>query len=531
MSKKQSSIRYFFNQIDLYGLTFPLRFRKHNAYHTYCTIILSLITIIGISAIILYFLIKNFQRIDFSIITNTEHIYKKHLFSFINNPFLVGYVNNEGKAVEIDPKYLTITLDKNDHYPEKNEKGIIHLRRESIPIILEKCKIGIHFNESDIIEMLKNFEYENYLCPVPGQNLSIGGRWGDNVHGYDMLEFHVIKCENTTQKQICHSLEEMEHFFKNSYFHIIYLAQSLDHYNIKNPIKKKFRSEIFFMTKLVKRYYYYFIPGKYISDDGLIFTNYKYYDFFEYEKTIIDFVEKEDQDYYSGINIAEIAFSSIDKFITIKRKYPKILDSLGNIGGWIKIILIVCQCISRYFSEKIFLVDIINSISQPSNSKNNNVIKKVSEKGICKFKYFIKNENNINVKSQNSVISKKLKENKSENFDLLNINIENKLSKMENKYVNLTFFEYCLPLWVMKKYHKYSFFLNYKDFIYKDISLEVLVPIIERLIKNNILEANNESKQFLSKMSSTLFQYNNMNKGKYKHIPKKIKFLTEFPFN
>ena len=90
MSKKQSSIRYFFNQIDLYGLTFPLRFRKHNAYHTYCTIILSLITIIGISAIILYFLIKNFQRIDFSIITNTEHIYKKHLFSFINNPFLVG---------------------------------------------------------------------------------------------------------------------------------------------------------------------------------------------------------------------------------------------------------------------------------------------------------------------------------------------------------------------------------------------------------------------------------------------------------
>ena len=61
--------------------------------------------------------------------------------------------------------------------------------------------------------------------------------------------------------------------------------------------------------------------------------------------------------------------------------------------------------------------------------------------------------------------------------------------------------------------------------------MEVLVPIIERLIKNNILEANNESKQFLSKMSSTLFQYNNMNKGKHKNIPKKIKFLTEFPFN
>ena len=79
-------------------------------------------------------------------------------------------------------------------------------------------------NKSDwylLVLLIMDFEFENYLCPVPGQNLSIGGRWGDNVHGYDMLEFHVIKCENTTEKQICHNFEDMELFFKNSYFHII----------------------------------------------------------------------------------------------------------------------------------------------------------------------------------------------------------------------------------------------------------------------------------------------------------------------
>ena len=516
MSEDQSSIRHFFNQIDLYGLTFPLRFRKHNAYNTLCGITLSLITILGMSAVVLFFIIKNFKRSDFSIITNTEHLYRKHLFNFTNNPFLVGYVNNKGRPVEIDPTYLTITLDKNDHYPERNDKGTVDVRRESVPIALEKCKIGVHFNESDVIEMIKDFEYENYLCPVPGQNLSIGGRWGDNVHGYDMLEFHVIKCENTTEKQICHSFEELELFFKNSYFHIIYLAQSLDHYDVKNPIKKKFRSEIFLIvTQLVKRYYYYFLPGEYISDDGLIFTNYKYYDYFEYERTVIDFVDKEDQDYYSGATIAEVAFSSIDKFTTVKRKYSKIQDSLGNIGGWIRIILVVCQCISDYFSEKIFLVDIINSISK-THHKNNQMIKlKDSEKASSKINNFIINENPNN-KSQNSIFLNKPKENKSENFDLLNMNIDKKLSKSENKHVNLSFFEYFLPLWAMENNPKYSFFLDYKDFIYKDISLEVLVPLIERLLKHTMLKAKDESKQFLSRMSSTLFQYNNMTNGRYK---------------
>ena len=513
-----STFFYILSKIDLYGLTFPLRFRSHKSYSTHIGITLSLVTIFGVTSVVFIFLIKTFKKTEFSIISNTEHLYRKVLFNFTNNPFLVGYVNNEGRAVEIDPSYLTITLDKNDHYPEKNENGIVDVRRESINIKLEKCKIGKHFNESDVIEMIKDFEYENYLCPIPGQNLSVGGRWGDNVHGYDMLEFHVIKCENTTEKQICQTFDKMEKFFKNSYFHIIYLAQSLDHYDAKNPIKRKFRSEIFLIvTQLVKRYYYYFQPGQYISDNGLIFSNYKYFDFFEYERTVIDFVDKEDQEYYSGATIAEVAFSSIDKFTTIKRKYSKLQDSLGNIGGWIRIILVVCQCISDYFSEKIFLVDIIKSISQPLKPKSTIMKLNNDERKSTKVNNFIMNDFNAsNFKSHNSQLSK-LKDNKSDNFDLLSFN-----SIKENKHINLKFCEYFLPLFFMEKFPKYSFFLDYKDFIYKDISIEVLVPLVERLLKNNFNEVkiNENSKQFLSKMSSNFLKYNNLSTRYKKNFKK-----------
>ena len=65
---------------------------------------------------------------------------------------------------------------------KKNEKGIIDVRKVSIPIKLEFCKNDIHFNDNDIKEMIKESEYQNYLCPFTGQNLSFDGRWDDSVH-------------------------------------------------------------------------------------------------------------------------------------------------------------------------------------------------------------------------------------------------------------------------------------------------------------------------------------------------------------
>ena len=61
--------------------------------------------------------------------------------------------------------------------------------------------------------MIKDFEYQNYLCVVPGQNLSIAGRFGDSIHGYDMLEINLIKCENTSDTFNCASEAELEKFY------------------------------------------------------------------------------------------------------------------------------------------------------------------------------------------------------------------------------------------------------------------------------------------------------------------------------
>ena len=501
-----SSIRNMFNLIDLYGFTFHLRYKKHKTYNTLCGIILSIITIFGIIGILLFYLIKIINRSDMFLISNKENLNNKQLFNFSNNPILIGYYHN-GRPIEINAKYIRISLDKNDHYPDKDEDGIINIRRESTSIKLEKCDINIHFNNTYIKELIKEVEYEKYLCPVPGQNLSIGGRWSDNIHGYDILEFHVIKCENTTKNKNCKSEEEMQPYFENAYLSIIYLAQSLDHYDFYNPIKEKFRSEMFsIVNSLVKRYYYYFLPGKYISDNGFIFNNIKTFDFFEYNGLVADFIEKEEQEYYSKSVLAEVCLTSVDKVITYERKYFKLEDYLGNIAGCIKFILIIGQFINDSFSEKIFLLDIINYISSPF-SKN---ISRLKIKKIDDFnkENQIKEGNNINNKLRFSKISMMItmKENKNENFNYSNFPIiEKKIIKKHNlenkKNIKLKIFEFLLPLCLIKKNNKNYLFLFYKDLIYRGISLEKLIPLIERILKSNII--NNNENDYLTIMNSS----------------------------
>jgi hypothetical protein len=505
-------------KVDLYGLSFPLRYEAHHEYNTVCGVTLSLTTIFGMTVIVLIFIVNNFKRKSVSVIQNSEQLYEKRILNFSRVPLLIGFVNDGGRPVAIDPRYIRISFDKNDHYPEINKEGIMFLRRESTPISLEYCDLNKHFNnESYVIEMIKDFEYQNYLCVVPGQNLSIAGRFGDSIHGYDMLEIHLIKCENSTEKQDCATYEEIEKFYTNSYMSILYLSEALEHYDTNNPIRKSFRSEVFMIvSNTVKRYYYYFAPGEYISDDGYIFSFKKFYEFFEYQNTAIDFVDKEDQSYYSGQTLIEVSFSSVDKFITYERSYPKIQDSLGNIGGWIRIILTVCQFLSNYFSEKIFILDIINKItvfkdkkkvnnlSIRNNSKNkvNNSEKSDKQnqnykkyKDIVKNNNYISNDstsrNNIQISrnSNNLFNTKDFGGKTAQNIEQLN---QNQTTNSELKYtftinqkekIRISCIEYILPFWVLEKNKKHAYIILFKKCLYKDISLEVLIPLVERLSK------------------------------------------------
>ena len=529
----------FYQTIDLYGLSIPLRYNQRIKFNTLCGSILSIITILIIISILINFTISILNHKNFSIIQNTIQITKKNIINFSKIPLLIGFINDGGRPLKIDETYLEIILDKNDHYPEKDENGIMKLKRISKRIKLEYCDLNKHFgNDKNIINLIKDYEYQNYLCPIPNQNLSIGGRWGDSVHGYDMLEFHIVKCENNTFKNNCKSDFEMKKFFKNSYMSIIYLSQALNHHNINHPINFNFRSEVFLIvSEQVKRYYYYFLPGEYISDNGFFFVNKKKFDFYDYQTTIIDFVDEEDQSFYSDKTLIEVSFSCMDRFVKVERYYQKFQDCFGNVGIYIRIIFEIFQFISNYFSEKIFLIDVINNIFPPKNDnknnkdsnnnnncKNNNLkIKKNDYKNDNNFNsnHIILNNNNytnsdfINTnasKIKNNIITTGVKINNFNNthFEISNLNHNNSpqslFINLENRgKIKLTLSEYICPFYLIEKSKKNKIILFYKNFIYNDISIEIIIPLMERISK---MKNINTGHHFISKLNTTFFATN-----------------------
>ena len=539
-----SFLKSLISIIDLYGLSVPLRYQQKSKFNTIIGATLSLITIISIFTVLLIFIVDIFEHKDFKIIQNSEQIYGKKQVDFSKVPILIGFINDSGRPVKIDPSYVRIILDRNDHYPEINSEGIMTLRRESFSIKLEYCDLNVHFyNDTEIIDMIKYYEYDKYLCVVPGQNLTIAGRFGDSIHGYDMLEIHLIKCENTSEKQNCANEEEMNAFYKNSYMSIIYLSEAVDHYDVYNPIRKSFRSEVFLVvSNSVKRYYYYFSPGTYASDTGYIFEKQEVFNYSEYQTTIIDFVDEEDQSFYSGETLVEVAFTSMDRYVHYERIYNKIQDCFGNIGGWIRIILTVCQVVSDFFSEKIFLLEIINTIFfEPDDNKQKKNVKKKKDKNVNdinsasanehlkskissnhlitkslfdvnKTHIFYNNNTNTNTNNQLEIINKNTNNNVNQNNKIKN---NNNLNLINNQKFTFSCIDYFKPFCILNKGGKYKSISFYKNFIYTDISIDLLIPLVERISKMKFDKENikDDNQRFLSKMSSTVV-INNYFKGK-----------------
>ena len=493
--------------IDIYGLTFSLRYNGSFRFQGLIGIILTIISFLSIIIISCIYLANIFKHKSFSIIVSENPIIGKKNIDLSNIPFMIGFLNGVTPR-EIDNTYVSITLDKNVHTVATDEEGKLTFNRESTRIELEKCNSDHLYGLSSYFEKTN---YENFLCPVPGQNLSFAGRNGDTINGYDLLEIHLSKCENSSNI-ICKTNDEIIAYLDNTNINVYYLERSVNHYNITNPIEYFVRSEIFMISTFVlKRYYYFFTHGKYESDKGIIFESLTEWNFFEYSRTISDFVDSEKQSYYSSSTIIEINFTCSNIKKTYRREYDKITNFFGLVSGIFSFFSIVSQIICNFFYEKLFILNFSNSfvkdkkalLKKFTKNFNHNIHKKKLfelEKQNLKNKYALESstiKTNSNLKKNNESYlnnSKNYKEKNNKNFikgkkfelekleterkfeifqetQINNKNNKNSKSKKSNKYSDFN----------IGKFDKKNYLKFFKLYLYKYMSLELIIPTLEKL--------------------------------------------------
>ena len=494
MSKKfLKKINKLFESINIYGVDFHLLYKKEEIYHTNLGFLFSIFSIIIVIGVSLIYFLQLFNNTSFSLTTNMVQIGGEASIDFSNVPLLLSFSDLNGTTKNLEPTLVNLKIERQDTFPV-DINGEHTLQTTITNIEIEECK-NIEFN-TKLNE--QGYNINNYMCVKSNQNLKISGRFGDSAVGFSFLKISLNKCQNDSNI-ICRSEDEILKYFENTYLSLLYLSFSVDHYNKYNPIIEIVRSDGFSLSfDNLRRYFYYFSPSVYESDQGIFYSKRKLYKFFEFELIYPDIIDKKVNVDYTKNNpsLTEIFITFYCRETHYVRKYVTIQEVLGNIGGFLDIILKIFQYLSVYLSQKAFICDLMNRIVSDEFVKNGNFKK---NKIIKKFTY----ESNLACKFS---FGKNL--DKSSKINILNslnppkqIYINNYTGI--NKKFNLSFFqemqkrqrskfyvfEYIFPIWILKCSRTYELLFLFFENMKKLLSIEVIIPIIDYNIKNKISES------------------------------------------
>ena len=488
----------FMNNFDFYGIDFPLRYKNQERYSSIVGIILSLISIILI-LIILILQAKNIFNYKYFTLFLDESYNKDYYINLNELNIMIGiFDNNYRNFIEIDDNYFTVSAKINNF--SSNFHNELNLNSSFLDLIscnLTNIKINEEFNNS------------NLLCFNPNQSLNIKGKYNDFLHGFSDISVYINKCNKSNSKN-CKSNYEFDEYIQNKSIVIVYLSDNIDNEKINTPIFKKYISESFPITNsILKRINLIFSPSIYYSDSNLIFNEYKKFNFYENKYIEIDFIDNNNM---NENKILEILFTSNSKLTKYYKNYNKFSNALGIIGGYINIIFIIFQRITCYFARKSLIIDITKTLvcnkckktcellcnrkvnqSLSNNISNFNLMEQINNNRIIfKNQNYNYNNNNIDSKKMNESQKNisKIEENSKYNMlrpDEISNNqlkefFQNKEKREKQRY-KFSWIDYFIPQSFIKKFRQYSLLYIYTEISYSYLSIEQIIPVIERFSK------------------------------------------------
>jgi len=356
------------NVFDIFSINFHLRIFGEENYKSKSGTFLGFVTIVAIMAFSGIFIIELFMRKNFSIIynTNTNLIPRIDL---TNTPIMFFISDKQGKRIPKDGIYnIEVKLIK---YPsDKLSNKLIYSNIE-----FEQCNKEKHKLFGEITTYP---DFSENLCISPGkQEKILFGQWKDVQKGFSGLTFFINKCNPASEK--CREESEIEKYLYDFVVGVYYNSYNIDHYNYNSPKVMKYQSNgNFAMSNTLLKYYYLNLSQVfYETDYGLIFEEKSLEDFyvFESQKIDINLQPKTSNSNVSLYTLGNIILTCSENISFYHRSYGKAQTVIANIGGLIKIILILSKLLFEFFTRKILIVDLSNNffkLSDVQEEKNDN---------------------------------------------------------------------------------------------------------------------------------------------------------------
>ncbi len=369
------SIYLLLKQLDIFGIPPLFTIRGSSTFQTYPG---SFLTIFCISLILIYILFHLTEMFNHKNPNLHSSIYYEENIPEIklnknNFSFAFSLENNEYKhyidesIYNINAFQTTLILQNDGSYKSKND----HLQ-------IIKCN---EINFDLILDYKKELPLDNLFCIQ--NEIFLEGDYKQPIWNYITLNFS--KCENSTKNNnSCKSEIEINNLLNEGFIGMYISDNIFNPYNFNNPLKM-------FIKNLYKPF-----SLKYFADIFLylkiiqIETDIGY--FFEDKKSIIsnsyDYIQ-DDKIYKNSTNFISLKIRISSKKEFYQRDYIKIQLILSNVGGMLKLIILIGEYIVYFIRITLYKNYILEFFNLDESAIRLKEVRKI-------YKLKMKHKNQIN---------------------------------------------------------------------------------------------------------------------------------------
>lgn len=391
----------------------------------------------------------------------------------------IGVTNYFGKAFFPDPAIFKMSFIQQTSFEDFSE--------------MQSQPCNLVYPEKEYLQ--------NFLCMTEESFILEKDIQSEDAHFFSVV---LSICNNSTDKAVCKSVEEIKEFLNGKYFSIIYNVSTFDIYNYEKPVKQIENLEMMAISIEISRQFLFFLkPLDFRTDDAFIFENDKVNSGFQLESKFLDFQFVNISNMNNVTNyVAGFLFFNTNKMYRILRKYQKIDTVLASIGGVINIFVIMGSIITGIQSYLNSMQLIMNSLYSFYSKEN---LKRMQFTAIAKEmkldnsrRSFKKQEENtsqlkIDLKIENEKhLSEIMEENKNDKIDTSLYNFKKRFKQdfkqnVEMKKIERVCLEDEKPPDLNQSFHEYKPDTNNSVLVRKRMKS---IKIINHLQTSNLIKEN-----------------------------------------
>ena len=433
------------NELDLFGRKPELYYKGNSKRKAWVGKVFTQIYALIYLGFFIYKLIRMIKKVDVTFYETSTYTGETPFIKLNNEIFYGGFAL-------ADPYTLQTFVDERIYYPvatfitgkkEGNNWNFIPTKIE-----IEKCKLE-KFG-SQFIELFKDKNIDNLYC-FKEMNETLEGHITYEKFSYFIIKF--FPCVNSSLNNFnCVSPEEIESHLNYALASVLIQDIELTPEKYDNPTKvrtKELSTPVY--KNLYKNINSYFHIINVETDYDIIgldlFSNIHKDKYFKYDNTFIISSLTGNNIFETGEALCDITIQLSEDIITLKRTKTKLIDAMGEIGGFMSIIFSLFKLFSKFMTKSIYEIGMINNLFE-FDIDNEQVLLKTDKniklrKNLPKSEEVIKSYSSIKLlpkntisiynlykKQQNTHNKSKIEE---DSLTKKNLNIENQNIDKSNK--------------------------------------------------------------------------------------------------